>query len=94
MKKNIKKEVKPAYIVDLTNCETLQDVEFAFACEKFEAGIPLTEGNLDAIIDKTIEVTTAHMPVITVCECKCVCKKTPWYKRVWNFLMKPFKKNK
>ena len=94
MKKNINNEVKPTYIVDLTNCETLQDAEFAFACTKFEAGVPLSENNLDAIIDKTVEVVTSQLPVLTVCKCECICEKAPWYKRFWNWLTKPFKKNK
>lgn len=55
--KKTKKSTKPTCIVDLTNVETLTDVFAAFGIAKQKAGIPITEDELGAIIDKTIDLT-------------------------------------
>lgn len=92
---------KYSYIVDYDKIEVMNDIDAVWALAKQEAGLPLTNSELESIVLHSYE---AFGPKVTVriypCRCtkntpwyKCT-KKTPWYKRVWNFLTKPFKKNK
>ena len=94
MKKNIKKTVKPTYVVDLTDITNENDMQLAFAIAKHNAGQPLTDGNLEAIVSTALDAYIEAFPPVTVINCGCVCKKAPWYKRFWRWLTKPFKKNK
>ena len=80
-KKNIKKRVKPAFVVDLTDCVDGFDVLYKFAITKHEAGLPITDDELDAIVQKKSMATTLVFDV-DVFE----MKKTPWYKRFWRWL--------
>lgn len=93
--KKISKKQKYSYIVDLRNIKTLSDIAPMWAFAKHEAGLALSDEELS---DICAYVYDEFMPKITVvinekCGCKC-CKNTPWYKRFWNWLTKPFKKNK
>jgi len=84
-KKMTKKNTfKPAYVVDITKCEDLFDMLLAFGKAKQQAGQPITNEELEAIIDdNSVFVTVVH-------ECQCNCeakpKKLPWYKRFWRWL--------
>lgn len=83
MKKN---KIKPAYIVDITSCETAHDVLYKFAEAKQKAGLALTDTELDAIVDENSTVIFVESIPVTV-ECyKCNKKKLPWYKRFWNWI--------
>lgn len=83
MNKNNK--TKPAFIVDITNCETSDDMAFEFAMSKYNAGIALTDYNLLAIIYKTCDICLKYTPRTTyIVECECNSNKLPWYKRFWK----------
>jgi hypothetical protein len=86
-KKNTK--VKPAYIVDITNAETVKDVKLAFALAKFNSNIALSTYDLEAIIDEVIDSIPTAVIVDCVVKEKCEEKK-PWYKRLWSL----FSRNK
>ena len=84
--KKTNKKTKYSYVVDITDCNTVNDVEVAFAIAKQKAGIPLSDSNLDAIINHTVEqVVDGIQDVVIVCDCEKP-KKLPWYKRFWNWL--------
>lgn len=86
-KKSIK--FKPAYTVNIANCEDATEVALEFALAKQNAGLHLTNENLEAIVNRAIDVALESEPtVIFVNECECNCsKKKPWYKRFWNWLL-------
>jgi len=83
---NRTKEIKPSYIVDLDEIETLSDIAVTFALAKHNAGLPLTDEDLTDIIEYAVKYAR---PLVFICECKCE-KKTPWYKRLWNKLKYAF----
>ena len=105
---------KSAFIVDLTNVESCDDIKFEFIRGKALAGVKLTDDeimyliNLGAklaveVIDECIEklnAKTVHIQDDKLYDelekilKKAVQPKTPWYKKVWNWITKPFKKNK
>lgn len=79
--KNTKKTNKLLYTVDLTKCEDLFDVTLAYAHARHNAGLALSDEELDAIIEDAIN----KQPKIIICDMHCECpKKQPWYKRLWN----------
>lgn len=88
-KKSLK---KPVYVVDITTCETIDDVRLAFAKAKFDAGIALSEDNLRAIIEDAINDYTDFLADnIAAATCEALAfvnsikeKKQPWYKRAWK----------
>lgn len=100
MKKIIKNTVKPAYVVDVTDCYDMYDFSLAFAIAKQKAGQPLTDENLDIIctaaVDSLLNALSDLGAInkknhcieivrnITVCDCR---KKEPWYKRFWKWLV-------
>lgn len=105
MKKTINNKVKPAYIVDITNCEDLYDVALAFAIAKQKAGQPLSDDNIDIICTRAIDqfaeildevgILTKKNHLIestpcAVCVCETKPKKLPWYKKLWNALKSMF----
>lgn len=99
MKKITKKAVKPAYIVDITKCKTVDDVKLAFAKTKFNAGVPLSGDNLMAIVFEGIELYQEMLNKELSNNLDIICEflateqpKLPWYKRAWNWLKKPFTK--
>lgn len=62
---------KYTYTVDLTGVETMEDVALAFAYAKFNANLPLTIGDLDAIktevqIDTLVDATDAIIALFPV----------------------------
>lgn len=89
---------KPMFIVDLTNVDDARDVVFEFTMGKVRAGLPITENELMSAINYSIDYTLSILSdaiVIgtTFCGmCENCKKQTPWYKRVWNWIKKPFVK--
>lgn len=81
-KKIIKKNTfKPAYTVDITNCRTVDDMLCEFGLAKQHAGIPITDRELSAIVDKN------SVAIIAVVHDTCErVERKPWYKRFWNWL--------
>lgn len=83
---NKKITTKPDYIVDVTKCETLDDVKLAFATAKKNAGVPLTDENIQAFIDNAI---SNIKPIVcaAVIDVEIEEKKKPnIFKRFWNWL--------
>lgn len=78
-KKSTKKTFKPTYTVDITNCEDPFDVLVQFGLAKQNAGLPITDDELNAIIDDNAILVVIH-DIIT----KREDKKLPWYKRLWK----------
>lgn len=105
-KKTTKKnKVKPAYIVDITECKDLYDVALAFALAKQEAKQPLTNDDIDIICINAIDQFAEALDKVgiikkenhciesacnVICECDVKQKKLPWYKKLWNTLKRPF----
>lgn len=81
--KNIKKPVvKPAFVVDATNCFDGYDLLLAFAYAKQKAGLPITDDELDAIVDDN-SVTIVIREEVE----RQIKPKKPWYKRFGNWLI-------
>lgn len=78
-KKSTKKTFKPAYTVDITNCKDTFDVLVQFGLAKQKAGLPITDDELDAIIED-------NLTIIFMREIYEEQKKLPWYKRLWKKL--------
>lgn len=89
MKKTSKKQTKPSYIVDFDDIQTLEDIPMAFALGKHNAGLPLTDEELMAIVEWAANYIKPDITIIN-----CTCRKAPWYKRFWRWLKKPFTKKK
>lgn len=98
-KNTTKKSTKPAYIVDITWCETEDDVKTAFIFAKAENKIPVTVDDIIYLIVKTMigdlyAFATVQNAASTVDDtlsklCKLLenpGKKKPWYKRLWDRL--------
>jgi len=77
-----KKVTKPSYIVDITKCEDGHDVLLAFAEAKQKAGFPITDEELNAMVDVNSTVVVIH----DTCAYEVVKEKKPWYKRLWNWI--------
>jgi len=75
-----KKTVKPVYTVDISNCEDANDILLAFANAKQKAGLPITDEELECLINEN----SVMIIVENVCEVKK--KKLPWYKLFWNWV--------
>lgn len=88
MKKNTKK-VKYDYIVNVSDIESLGDIDCVFALAKHNAGLALTDEELEAIIIYTCDRFT---PKLVVMRCDCECEKKPWYKRFWSKVKRIFKR--
>lgn len=83
---NKKITTKPDYIVDVTNCETINDIKLAFAKAKKNAGVPLTDENIDAFVNEAIEQLQPAI-FISIGNIDIVEKKKPnIFKRFWNWL--------
>lgn len=85
----MKKIVKPAYTVDFDEIHYLDDIDFEFAMSKQQAHLALTDDELLAIVDRAAPKCSVYY---VKCDCDCTEKKLPWYKRLWNWLKKPFTK--
>lgn len=56
MKNNTKKTVTPAFTVDITDCETVEDLIIKIADAKLSVGLCISEKELEAILDEQIEL--------------------------------------
>lgn len=86
MKKSIKKTAKKApkldLIINATNCVNENDVYDAYIDAKVRAGKVITPEELKFVKDNAdIFVDIYNFYGIE-------CKKTPWYKRFWNWLLR------
>ena len=84
MKKTNKKY---SYIVDLTNVKTLLDIDVAYGIAKHNAGLPISDQELEAIVLDAIE---KFGPSITIIDCNCECqkpKKPNIFKRFWRWML-------
>jgi len=80
------KKFTPSYIVDIDEIAYLEDIDAVWALAKHNAGIPLTDDELEAIVSN---VASSIRPKITVMFCGCKFEeKKPWYKRLWNWLFR------
>ena len=97
-KNTTKKQVKPVYTVDMTNCHDVNDLKMEFIFAKVNNGIAIKPEEFDFATMYTIQATIdtfdmanklafaifcAFSPNICKCEDK---PKKPWYKRLWNKL--------
>ena len=98
-KKTNKKEFKPAFIIDATNCETVEDFLIEKAWAKYDAGLDLNTKDVDALIDDAVDTTIDEIfdghnaaviegdTIVGMTAVKVeVEEKKPWYKRFWNWL--------
>lgn len=102
--KKTTKAVKPVFTVDLTEAEDSFDAMLAFAWARFDAKLPLSKEDLLVIVISELYDFVDGAALATViakevfsgfCEkCERCEKKTPWYKKVWNWITKPFRKKK
>ena len=88
MNKTKKTNKKPAYVVDITNVNNVDDMRVAFALAKHNANMPLSDDELISIITYTVD----HTPEVRIYNVEYyeVIKKS-WYKRFWNWITR--KKN-
>ena len=94
MKKTTKKKtVKPDFLVDCVNVETVNDVYTNTTVAKVRAGKPITEEELDGYAKNAVRCTLDDViPAMMVamgtacCEFCGAKKKQPWYKRLWNWI--------
>lgn len=96
-KKTIK-SIKPAFTVDITNCETDIDVIIEIAIAKVDAGIAITREELETIIFNEVELALEEYvedieneivvltDVIEMQEAKNNTKKPNIFKRFWNWI--------
>ena len=82
--KNVKKSY--AYVVDITNCTTAEDVALAFALAKHNADLPLSDNNLTAIVNYSIDEFAKNIyTVISATACANESKEG-MFKRFWNWI--------
>lgn len=102
MKKTVKKSTKPTYTVDLTKCETPEDIRFEFIRAKATSGIAITDEDISFIlaigsqtvidtIDSSIKNLNVKSVEITDPKkikklIKLIKPKNPWYKRFWRWI--------
>lgn len=92
-KKTNKKNVKPAYVVDMTNCNTAFDLRVKFAEAKQSAGLPINDSDLEALLENEVLKFAGYInDKCAICACNSIIvvgdtpKRKPWYKRFWNWL--------
>lgn len=99
--KKTKKTFKPAYVVDITNCKDEFDVALHIAVAKQLAGYPISNDELETIIEDEIDAFTNNLAAVgvinkkngiieprtqTIIAYKQLPKKERWYKRFWKWL--------
>lgn len=108
MKKQIKKITKVTkkdnrkeLVVNLSNVNDIDDLYFNYAIGKCNAGIPLNNLEFTTIYRRGLnDAYTFAIEMFNVMSClNAACneeqkKDEPWYKKVWNKITSPFKKNK
>lgn len=93
--KKVTKKFKPVYVIDWTDCETVEDALYETIWTKIEAGVDIPAYQVallidmeigDAIDDALDELFDGAELIAVNCLCaQCECKK-PWYKRFWNWI--------
>jgi hypothetical protein len=83
--KNTPKKVKPAYIVNMDNMQTLEDIDVEFGLAKHDAGLAISDIELAAIVRNACKPVRTLEIIIHDCD-STYEKKKPWYKRFWNWL--------
>lgn len=95
--KKVTKKFKPAYTLDLTNCETVEDVFYELVWTKVEAGLDIPAYQVQMIVDMEVEDSFSDLIdglfdgndlIITEHVCINCPKKAPWYKRFWNWIIR------
>ena len=89
--KKTKAVKKPTFVVDISNANTVNDTVLAFAYAKQDAGLPITNDELVAIVIDAIDTFKDDIvPTCTVVveKAKEVKKKLPWYKRFVKWLFR------
>ena len=84
VKKQVKKNIQPDFIMNCTDLQTQADVYNELVHAKVRAGKPITEEELD--IAKDYAAADAEENILIITECNLIEKKKPWYKRFWNWL--------
>lgn len=95
--KKVKKVAKPAFIVDITDCETATDVIVEIALAKVDAGIAITVSELEAILFNEIEFAIEEyenelkdeilvLTNIAMLQENKTPKKPNVFKRFWNWI--------
>lgn len=82
------KKTKFSYIVNLDEIEHLDDIAVVFTLAKHNAGLPLSDKDIQNIVEFTLD-NAAPKVYLCAMECNCTCeqpKRKPWYKRFWNWL--------
>lgn len=87
-KKSTKKSTKPAFIVNMDDITSLEDVAVVFALAKQDAGLPISDYDLISIIDYVADHCAPKITFVDCSCCKIKCHKLPWYKRFWNWLLR------
>lgn len=97
-KNTTKKQVKPVYTVDMTDCYDANDLKMQFVFAKVNAGVTIKPEELDFAVmyavyatidafDMANKLANAIFCAFASNICKCEYKpKKPWYKRLWNKL--------
>ena len=90
-KKNTEKSTfKPAYVIDMTKCDNAFDLKVEIAMAKQNAGLAMTDADLEAVICKIVDICNEYpneVWIVNQCDCNCKYgKKLPWYKRFWRWL--------
>ena len=102
--KTVKKDKKELY-VNLYAIKDIDDLYFNFAIGKCNANIPntsielvtiYTRGLNDAFEFATSVINLAGCVNSTIDKVAAIVeeKKTPWYKKFWNKITNPFRRNK
>lgn len=95
--KKAAKSAKYAFVVNLADAETVQDVALMFAKAKFDAKVPLNKTDINAFIeDRKNEIMISTKELISMIStlftnlgiftCDCKCKKQNIFKHFWKWL--------
>lgn len=88
----MKKKFKPVYTVDVTDCTDDRSVVVAFVKAKVNAGLPITEDELDSVVIDRVEEVLAYKALqltpikIELVNTLKVDKKPNVFKRFWNWV--------
>jgi len=89
-KKTNKKTVKPTFIVDVTECNSPEEIRRAFTLAKVKSGVAITFDELDHFVSTIVEdynnFIASTVAAAFICDCCKFEKKQPWYKRLWKWI--------
>jgi hypothetical protein len=79
------KKFKPAFTVDITECNTNLDVKVSIVLSKINAQIPLTAEDTKTLVEWAIETYCGYAPEkVQVIPVYMQVKKLSLWKRFWN----------